>query len=320
MHAYISHRTTTLLVAAVVVASGLAAAAPAASAAPTAKAKPKATPACGTLFDDFDYASSSDPALARNGWDVRTGTGGPGPDDGVSWSANNISFPTVDGHQSLQLTVKTNGSDSGTSQAEISQNGNRFFAGTYLARMKFSDTPASGADGDHVNQAFFSIGPLAYNKDPNYSELDFAEYLPNGGWGATTHTNSQTSWYTAGYDPDYQDFQENDENVSLNGWHDIMATVSGGHVRYYVDGTLVADHSGKYYPRENMTLDFNQWIIDWAAHSGSGTSTWLERADFVYYAQNKALSWTQAKSVVDGYRATNTSHVDNVATTDNCNP
>src|SRR3954447_4825450 len=38
----------------------------------------------GILFDDFDYAGPSDPAVARHGWEVRTSSGGPGV-EGATW-------------------------------------------------------------------------------------------------------------------------------------------------------------------------------------------------------------------------------------------
>ena len=40
---------------------------------------------CGYLFDDFHYASSSDPALTSNGWTPRSSQGGPGV-PGANWS------------------------------------------------------------------------------------------------------------------------------------------------------------------------------------------------------------------------------------------
>ena len=37
-----------------------------------------------TLFDDFDYTSHTDPALAAHGWSVRGNSGGPGV-PGATW-------------------------------------------------------------------------------------------------------------------------------------------------------------------------------------------------------------------------------------------
>jgi hypothetical protein len=258
---------------------------------------------CGTekgiLFDDFDYSGPADPAVARHGWEVRTTSGGPGV-DGARWTADNISFPRVQGHKSLQLQLTTDGTASGTTESEFSQTTN-VREGTYLARIRFADTPVAGPDGDFLNQTFFAIGALASDCDPNYSETDFSEYLPNGGWGVTTHLNSQTTWYTPG--ENCSDSVENDQDVSLAGWHTVMATISHGHVRYYVDGALVADHSGKYYPREDMVIDFNTWLIDLTGHVGHRTSVWHEDVDYVYYAQNQVLTSRQAEHRVRHLRA-----------------
>jgi hypothetical protein len=272
--------------AAVVVAVGLVA-----LTMPAASASGRATGRPGSLFDDFNYASSTDPAIGRHGWEVRTAAGGPGV-EGATWSRDNISFPRVDGQKSLQLQMTTDGTAAGTTESEFTQTSNTAREGTYLARIKFSDAPASGPDGDFLNETFFAIGPLASDCDPKYSETDFSEYLPNGGWGVTNHLNSETTWYTPG--ESCSDSVENDQDVSLNGWHTIMATISDGHVRYYVDGQLVADHSGKYYPREDMAVDFNMWLIDLTGHSGHDTSVWHEAVDYVYYAQDQVLTQNRA--------------------------
>jgi hypothetical protein len=136
--------------------------------------------------------------------------------------------------------------------------------------------------------------------DPKYSETDFSEYLPNGGWGTPGPLNSETTWYTPG--DNCSDSVENDQSVSLAGWHTIMATISKGHVRYSVDGALVADHSGKYYPREDMVIDFNTWLIDLTGHVGTRTSVWNEDVDYVYYAQNRVQTLKQAEHEVTALR------------------
>ncbi|GIF42648.1 ricin-type beta-trefoil lectin domain protein [Actinoplanes xinjiangensis] len=273
---------------------------------------------CGVLFDDFDYSSRTDAALGQRGWSVRATAGGPGV-SGARWLPDNVSFPTVDGQKVAQLKAVTDGTAAGTSHAEFSQSARRFFEGTYLARIKFSDAPVSGPDGDHVNQTFYTISPLAAPRDPLYSEMDFSEYLPNGGWGEPGPINYQTTWYTYVADPWYADNQHSQQARSINGWHDVMATVSGGHVKYYIDGALVGDHSGKVYPRQNMSIDFNQWFIDLAGHSG-GTSTYLQSVDYLYHAKKQVLSPAQAAAAVNGYRAGGTTHTDNVVTANDCDP
>jgi hypothetical protein len=136
---------------------------------------------CGQLFDDFSYAGNSDPAITSHGWYVRSGAGGPGQ-SGATWKASNISFPTVDGAKSLQLVTATNGTAAGTSQSEFGRIDEDAFAGTYAARIKFSDGPVSGPDGDHVVQTFYAISSPP-DCDPTYSETDFSEPPDTGSCG-----------------------------------------------------------------------------------------------------------------------------------------
>lgn len=155
---------------------------------------------CGYLFDDFHYASSADPALTANGWTPRTYQGGPGV-PGANWSASAITFPTSGGQKVMQLTASTDGTAAGTKHAELYSTQKRYLEGTYASRVRFTDAPVSGNDGDHINQTFFTISPLNGDMDPTYSELDISEYLPNGGWGETGPINYQTTWYTYRADP-----------------------------------------------------------------------------------------------------------------------
>ena len=282
----------------------------------TAASHSAGTPSCGALFDDFAYASSSDPGFTGNGWSARSTAGGPGV-PGATWSPGNITFPTVDGQKVAQLAASTDGTASGTTQAEFLQTRLRFFEGTYASRIKFHDVPASGPDGDHVNETFFTIGPpQRFDYDPLYSELDFSEYLPNGGWGVTGSIDYQTSWNGYKEDPWDPHNAHSQEATSFDGWHDVVSQVAGGHVKYYMDGVLVGDHTvddktGTYpvYPRVPMSLNYNLWFIDTAAHTG-GVSTYDEQVDWVYYAKNTVLSPADAVSRAATYRSTGTSHED----------
>ncbi|AGZ39149.1 hydrolase [Actinoplanes friuliensis DSM 7358] len=301
-----------IAVSATVAATAAALAAVGIAAAPSSSA----AAACGVLFDDFNYSSRTDAALSQRGWSIRGNAGGPGV-PGASWLADNVAFPTVDGQKVAQLTARTNGTAAGTSHAEFSQSNRRFFEGTYLARIKFADAPVSGPDGDHVNQTFYTISPLAAPMDPTYSEMDFSEYLPNGGWGEAGPINYQTTWYTYVADPWYADNQHSQQARSINGWHDVMATVSAGHVKYFIDGVQVGDHSGKVYPRQNMSIDFNQWFIDLAGHS-SGTSVYQQSVDYLYHAKKQVLTPAQASATIAAYRSAGTTHTDNVVSTNDC--
>jgi hypothetical protein len=264
----------------------------------------------GVLFDDFAYDSSADPDIDARGWTVRTNAGGPGV-PGAAWPASNVSFPTVDGADTLQLRAATDGTGAGTSHAEFFHE-RKFFEGTYAARVNFTDTPDSGADGDRLVETFFTITPLDAPLDPDYGEIDF-EYLPNGGWGEQGPIFYQTTWETYQAEPWIADNTHTAQRESFAGWHDLVFTVSDGHVKYYVDGELVADHSGKYYPETPMSVNFNLWFIDTVAHTG-GTSVYTQQVDYVMHSAGEVLSPADVNARVAGYRADGVDHTDTVGT------
>ncbi|UJW29122.1 glycoside hydrolase family 16 protein [Saccharothrix sp. AJ9571] len=258
----------------------------------------------GVLFDDFAYDSHADPRLAQRGWQLRNGGGGPGVGN---WSAANATFPVVDGQPVLQLSAHTDGTTGGTSQAEVMHQ-RKFYEGTYSARVRFSDVPVSGADGDHLVQTFFTITPLAFPNDPNYGELDF-EYLPNGGWGESGATMFLTSWETYQPDPWVADNRSTAVRSGFAGWRTLTVQVSGGTLRYFIGDQLVATHDGHVYPETPMMLAFQEWFIDHAAHSG-GRSTYQTQNDWVYYTANEVLSPAGVQDRVNGLRANGTKHTD----------
>ncbi|WP_433616581.1 ricin-type beta-trefoil lectin domain protein [Dactylosporangium sp. CA-139114] len=271
---------------------------------------------CGNVFDDFNYGSSSDAGFTGHGWVPRGNAGGPGV-PGATWSPSSITFPTSGGQKVMQLSASTDGTGGGTRQAEVYSAQKRYFEGTYASRIRFADAPAAGNDGDHVNETFFAISPLNGDLDPSYSELDFSEYLPNGGWGDAGPINYQTSWYTYRPDPWYADNTHAQQQRSYDGWHDLVVQVAGGHARYYIDGTLVADHSGKFYPRQTMTVNWNLWFIDTAGHSG-GTATYVQQVDWFLFARNQVLSPAAATAQVAAYRAAGNSYTDTFDTAPAC--
>jgi hypothetical protein len=150
----------------------------------------------GVLFDDFNYAGPDDPVFGDHGWSVRTGTGWPGV-PGATWTAENVTFlddSDTSGNRLMQMDSSTDGTADGTRQTEINQQ-RKFYEGTYASRVRFADRPVSGPDGDQVVETFFTITPLNYDLDPDYSELDY-EYLPNGGWDRRGSTFFFTTWET----------------------------------------------------------------------------------------------------------------------------
>jgi hypothetical protein len=271
------------------------AAAPAAQASPPAHAKP------AVLFDDFSYTGPADPALAAHDWSIRTGAGGPGVQN--SWSASAFSFVcdrTAQGGHAMDMTASTDGTPAGTVQAEIDTVQRKFFEGTYAARVYFNDAPTTGANGDHVNETFYSITP----DEPNYSEQDF-EYLPNGGWGGPADSMYTTSWNSA----DAFDRVTTDTLGSLQGWHTLQMDILNGTVTYYIDGKAVFSSGGKYYPRDKMTLDFNEWFVDLPF---SGARSWNEKVNWVYYQAGVTQSPVQVTDTVDHYYRSHRHFIDDV--------
>ena len=282
-------------------ASASASASSSASASPTGSS----TGPSGVLFDDFNYTGSSDPNLAAHDWTVRTSSGGPGV-TGATWSANAITFPTstaAGGTHVMNLAASTDGTSANTIQAELDTTSRKFFEGTYAARVYFNDTPTTGPNGDDVNETFYTISP----DNSLYSENDF-EYLPNGGWGGPPVSMYTTTWYSA----DAMDRVTNDTQGSLQGWHTLVETVLNGTVTYYIDGKQVFSSTGKYYPREDMTIDFNEWFINGYLAGSSTPRTWNEQVGWVYYANGQALTTDQVNANVTAYQQAGTSFTDSV--------
>ncbi|MBO3745244.1 hydrolase [Streptosporangiaceae bacterium NEAU-GS5] len=280
---------------------------------PTPSPTPTSTGNAGVVFDDFAYTNSSDPAISAHHWTVRTNSGGPGV-PGASWPASNVSFPVVGGtNKAMQLRAATDGSAGGTSQAEFLHQ-RKFLEGTYAARVKFADTPTTGPDGDNLVETFFTITPLAFDMDPNYSEQDF-EYLPNGGWGVQGPIMYTTTWET------YQNEPWNAVNVhtervqSYNGWHDLVLQVANGECKYYIDGELFATHGGIYYPETVQSVNFNLWFISGGLAGSATPREYVEQVDWFYHAKNEVVAPATVTSRVNAYRTAGTSWVDTVPAT-----
>ncbi|MEU7719435.1 cellulose binding domain-containing protein [Streptomyces tibetensis] len=263
---------------------------------------PVPAPPAGVLFDDFTYQGPKDPALFKHGWLVRTSKGGPGVEN--TWSASGVSFPTAEGShadgQVLNLRASTDGTEAGTKQASLGTAASKFRDGTYAARIHFSDEPATGDSGDHVNQTFYTIG----GKGSKYSELD-NEYMPNGGWGRPGPKLDTVTWF---------DHKTNDRvykttNKSLDTWHTVLIRVKDGVVAYWLDGKKLFLSNGKYAPRADMSVNFNHWFIDLPF---KGERAWDMKVDWLYYNANDTLSAKQVQSAVDGFTDEGMNYFDTV--------
>lgn len=254
------------------------------------------------FFDDFSYGNVGE--LEAHGWTVRTKPGWPGIEN-ASWKKKDVSFPADSsrpGNRILRMTSSTDGTPTHTSQTQICQQ-RKFKEGTYAARVHFSYGPAQGPAGDGVVESYYTFSTVDIPKNPNYSECDF-EYLPGGGWGQKGPALFVTTWGTADPLPDgTQDNVHNAVPGSEGGWHILVFQVARDHVRYFLDGTLIADHGGRFYPREVMSFNFNLWFTREGVGNSRQSRSYEEDIDWVYFEKNSVLSPGQVEQKVKTLRS-----------------
>jgi hypothetical protein len=261
--------------------------------------KPK--PSSQILFDDFSYTTSK--KMIKHGWIIRTADGWPGI-PGAKWPTKNVSLiadAERTGNRILRMTSSTDGTAANTMQTQICHQ-RKYLEGTYAARVRFSDQPVSGPAGDQLVESFYTISPLKAPMDPDYSELDF-EYLPNGGWGNTGSMIYATTWFTFSPEPNWQkDNVFNTLTGSQAGWHTLVTQVADGKVKYFVDGKLLAEHTGKYYPRSLMSINFNLWFIKDGMVTAAGERAYQEDIDWVFHQAKTALLPDEVEATVAAMR------------------
>ncbi|MGW6293963.1 cellulose binding domain-containing protein [Streptomyces sp. NPDC055058] len=263
-----------------------------------------------TLFDDFDYTSHTDPDLSAHGWHVRSGSGGPGV-PGATWDPSRVTFASSGGQSVMNLRSSSAGTAASTVHTEVLTRDMKFKNGTYAARVRFSDAPVHGPDGDRVVQTFFTINDLTAPMADDYAEYDF-EYLPNGGWGEPANILYTTSWET--YDPDpWQAVNQHSESRrSFAGWHDLVVTIDDRAITYYVDGRLFGTHDAAYLPERPMSINFNQWLIDLEGQTSTTPRAYDQQVDYVLHVKDRVLTPAQVSARVDALRGAGTSFVDEV--------
>ena len=254
------------------------------------------------LFDDFSYSNVKQ--VATHGWIVRTAPGWPGV-PGATWGdKGGVSFPTDQdkpGNRLLRMISSTDGTGPNTHQTQICHQ-RKYLDGTYAARVRFFDVPTDGPSGDQLVESFYDISPLKAPWDPAYSELDF-EYLPNGGWGFNGPTLFVTSWRTFSPEPNWKkDNVFNTSSGSFAGWHTLVTQVWEGTVRYFIDGKPLAEHSGQYYPRSLMSINFNLWFIKDATVKSDVVRHYQEDIDWVFHEARKLLAPEEVEAEVAALR------------------
>ncbi|MET9256445.1 cellulose binding domain-containing protein [Streptomyces sp. NPDC003717] len=263
-----------------------------------------------TLFDDFSYGSSADPALGTHGWSVRSNSGGPGV-PGATWDPSKVTFVASGGSTVMNLETSTAGTGGSTVQTEVLTKATKFRNGTYAARVKFSDAPKTGPDGDHLVQTFFTINDLKAPMADDYAEYDF-EYLPNGGWGEQSNILYTTSWETYNPDPWQAVNQHSEARQSYAGWHDLVVTIDNSAITYYVDGQVFGTHDAQYLPERPMSINFNQWLIDLNGQTSTTRRAYDQQVDYVLHVKDQVLTPAQVAAKVAGYRGAGKAFVDEV--------
>jgi len=262
-----------------------------------AQASSKAEPVRHVLFDDFSYANKNQ--LKKNGWIFRTEAGWPGV-PGATWSEKGVTLlndPDQPKNKIIRMTSSTDGTPGNTTQTQICHQ-RKYLEGTYAARVRFSDGPISGPDGDQVVQSFYTIAPLKAPMDLDYSELDW-EYLPNGGWGIDGPTLYATTWETFSPEPNWKkDNVYQTVIANQGGWHTLVTQVLDQKVRYFLDAKLFVEHGGNYYPEDIMSINFNLWFVRDGMVKSNEPRQYQEDIDWVFFQPNVALTPDQIEAAV----------------------
>jgi hypothetical protein len=271
-----------------------------------------AAPPGGLFFDDFSQAHVQ--ALTAQGWTMRHAMGHPGI-AGARWGPATLALvpdPQLPGNQLLRLQASTDGTPAGTSQAQICH-ARKYLEGTYAARVRFSDEPVSGNDGDVVVQTFYAVSPLRHDFDPEFSEVDW-EYLPNGGWGDPTTRLYGITWQTVRIEPWQAHNQAHQEKRSVAGWRTLVLQIQDGKTRHYLDGALLAEHGGRNYPVVPMSINFNLWFSPGGLLPVSTTARIYEQdVDWVFHAKDQLLTPEQVDAQISSFRSQKKAFIDQIA-------
>jgi beta-glucanase (GH16 family) len=89
--------------------------------------------------------------------------------------------------------------------------------------------------------------------------------------------------------------------------------VTDGTVRYYVDGELLAQHGGQYYPDAPMSINFNLWFIDGGFNQSTDIREYQEDIDWVFHEAGVSLMPDEVVEKVSQFRNANIYFQDTVS-------
>ncbi|MBN1510757.1 MAG: SUMF1/EgtB/PvdO family nonheme iron enzyme [Phycisphaerae bacterium] len=250
------------------------------------------------FFDGFAYPTASDPQFSCFGWYLRDGSGGPSGKCGETptlWDSGMVSF----GDGTVRLGARTDGYHyeeeqcPGTRQSELGM-ADRFFEGTYAARIRFTDDPAQHNQASV--QAFFTITPNspAMECDPDYSEIDWEYFVIDGRDPVCPGPALYTGAVELYNDSDTTEPDCTTENSfgrqcgSLDGWHVLTLQVSDGAMSFYPDTGYLGTIINNTYPELPMRIVFQHWFD--VGLSPGLSHDYEMQVDWVYHARNVVLT------------------------------
>lgn len=263
------------------------------------------------FFDDFSQADLA--TLRAQGWTLREAAGHPGV-PGARWGAAQLELvadPQRAGNRLLRLAAQTDGTPAGTAQAQLCHQ-RKLLRGTYAARVRFTDAPVAGQDGDPVVQAFYAISPLQHDLDPTFSEVDF-EYLPNGGWGSAATRLYAISWQTVQIEPWRAFNAAHEAPGSHAGWRVLLIQVDETRTRHVLDGRLLAEHGGRNVPAVPMSMNLSLWFSPGGLlPANAEPRRWVMEVDWVFHAAGRQLQQAQVLAEVQALRRQGRAALDTV--------
>ncbi|HKY53754.1 MAG TPA: hypothetical protein VJM08_05570, partial [Anaerolineales bacterium] len=88
--------------------------------------------------------------------------------------------------------------------------------------------------------------------------------------------------------------------------------VIGGAVRYFIDGKLIAQHGGEYYPDAFMSINFNLWFIEGGLAQTEGVREYQEDIDWVFHEAGVLLMPEEVNARVLKLKSAGVKFQDNV--------